>query len=54
MTVTYTNNALGETTSRNNVKDFAEAWSLSQEVCKEMNWNEDMFAEDIAVKELKL
>ena len=53
MTITYTNQITGERTKRENLKDFAHAWKLSKEICEEMNWNFDMFCEDVSVRELK-
>jgi hypothetical protein len=52
MTITYTNQITGERTKRENLKDFAAAWALAQEICDEMNWNFDMFCEDVKVKRI--
>lgn len=53
MTITYTNKITGERTKREDIKDFSEAWSKADEVCEEMNWNPEMFSEDVLVRELK-
>ena len=50
MTATYTNNQTNETYQIGGVKNIGQAWSLASTACNRMNWNEDMFAEDVTVK----
>ena len=52
MIFTYTNKVTGERTKRENLNHVGEAWALCGEVCQEMNWNENMFAEDVEVRSI--
>tara|TARA_B100000780_G_C20905461_1_gene360397 strand:+ start:54 stop:215 length:162 start_codon:yes stop_codon:yes gene_type:complete len=45
-TATYTNTQTNETTTRK-VEHMGHAYQLSGEVCDKMNWNENMFTEDV-------
>jgi hypothetical protein len=53
MTFTYTNTVTGERTKREGLSNVGQAWALSQEVCEQMNWNHEMFADDVMVRKLK-
>ena len=53
MTIKYFNRGLNQTTFRNNVKDLTEAWELAGDVCDEMNWNFDIFHNEVLVREVK-
>lgn len=50
MTFDYTNKVTGERTKRENLNHAGDAWALCGEVCQEMDWDEDMFAEDVIVR----
>lgn len=47
---TYTNRETGETLELAGVKNIGDAWSKSKLVCDTMNWNHEMFAEDVKVE----
>lgn len=49
MIATYKNKQTGEEYKLGGVNSLAKAWSLSKFVSKRMNWNEEMFAEDVTV-----
>ena len=49
---TYTNKVTGER-ARREVSDIGAAWELADEVCEDMDWNIDMFAQDVEVRILK-
>ncbi len=53
MVVEYTNRVTGESTRKIGLVDIGEAWDIADEICREMNWNEDTFAIDVRVKEVK-
>lgn len=46
----YTNTQTNEVYELAGVKNIGKAWSLASTVCSRMNWNEDMFAEDVIVR----
>lgn len=50
MTATYTNKALQETYELSGIKDLKHAWKIYRTVCQRMNWNEDMFSNDMKIK----
>lgn len=49
MTATYTNTQTSETYELGGVNNIGQAWKLANHVCDRMNWNFDMFAEDVRV-----
>ena len=53
MTATYKNTQTNESTEIGGVKNIGQAWNLASFVCNKMNWNEDMFAEDVIVRMVK-
>lgn len=48
-TATYYNRQTKETYKIGGVKNLAMAHRLSNVACSRMNWNEDMFSEDVKV-----
>nr|BFF40253.1 hypothetical protein BACY1_20580 [Tenacibaculum mesophilum] len=50
MTAIYTNKCTKEVYEIGGVKDLPQAWRLSNFVCSRMNWNLNMFCEDVIVR----
>lgn len=46
----YTNTQTNEVYELVGVKNIGHAWRLASTVCDRMNWNEDMFSEDVVVR----
>tara|TARA_R110000822_G_scaffold161_1_gene711 strand:- start:17227 stop:17388 length:162 start_codon:yes stop_codon:yes gene_type:complete len=49
MTAIYNNTQTNEVYELAGVSNIGKAWKMSKMVCERMNWNEEMFAEDVTV-----
>ena len=49
MTAVYKNTQTNEIYQLGGISNIGKAWKLSKMVCNRMDWNEEMFAQDVIV-----
>lgn len=49
-TAIYTNKATNEIYRLGGINNIGQAWALASVACNRMNWNLDMFSDDVKIK----
>ncbi len=49
-TAVYFNRQTNETYQLGGIKNLAHAWKVYATVCDRMNWNSEMFSNDVTIK----